>query len=161
MLKRIVELLLLSIILFLSSVVVSYTLIGKFTENEIQLDDDEYQVYDMINTYREEQGLRKLELDNRLNKIAKTKAKDLSEGYYFDHTSPKYGTIFDMMKREHIYYETAGENLAGNVDCEKAVKAWLNSDTHRENIEDDFTYTGVAVQNSKLYGKIYVQIFIK
>ena len=96
-----------------------------------------------------------------MNKIAKLKAQDLAKGYYFKHISPKYGSIFDMMKDNDIYYTVAGENLAGNISSKKAVEAWINSETHRDNILTDYKYTGIGVVEDNIYGKVFVQIFIK
>ncbi len=66
-----------------------------------------------------------------------------------------------MLRNNKISYKIAGENLAGNTTPKKAVEAWINSTSHRENIlEEDFTYTGIYVIESKTYGKIFVQLFI-
>lgn len=46
---------------------------------------------------------------------------------YFSHTSPTYGSPFDMMKNFRISYKTAGENIAGNSSNSGAVNAWMNS----------------------------------
>ena len=80
---------------------------------------------------------------------------------YFSHTSPTYGSPFDMMKSFGIKYNTAGENIAGNSNNSAAVTAWMNSEGHRKNIlTNGFNYTGVGVVNGSKYGKIYVQMFI-
>ena len=80
---------------------------------------------------------------------------------YFSHNSPILGTPFELMDKTGIYYNFAGENLAGNISPEKAVEAWINSPAHRENILDkEYTYTGIAVMDSSVYGKVFVQMFI-
>lgn len=80
---------------------------------------------------------------------------------YFSHTSPTYGSPFNMMKNFGITYKTAGENIAGNSSNTGAVNAWMNSEGHRANIlNGSYNYTGVAVVKSPTYGKIYVQMFI-
>ena len=80
---------------------------------------------------------------------------------YFSHTSPTYGSPFDMIKNYGISYKTAGENIAGNSSNSGAVNAWMNSEGHRANIlNNSYNYTGLAVVNSPKYGKIYVQMFI-
>lgn len=80
---------------------------------------------------------------------------------YFSHISESLGTPFEMLKSNGITYKIAGENLAGNITLEKAVKAWINSTTHKENIlEGRFEYTGVCVIESPVYGKVFVQLFI-
>ena len=80
---------------------------------------------------------------------------------YFSHTSPTYGSPFDMMKNFGIKYKAAGENIAGNSSNSGAVNAWMNSEGHRANIlSNNFNYTGIAVVKSPKYGKIFVQMFI-
>lgn len=80
---------------------------------------------------------------------------------YFSHTSPIYGSPFDMLKSYGISYKTAGENIAGNSSNSGAVNAWMNSEGHRANIlNSSFNYTGIGVVKSPEYGKIYVQMFI-
>lgn len=130
-------------------------------KQDIKLNTDELKVYNLINEYRQENGLTDLKLRSDLNRLAKIKANDLAKGYYFEHTSPKYGSIFDMMKENNIYYSVAGENLAGNISSEKAVTSWINSKTHKDNILTDYKYTGISVVEDKIYGKIFVQIFLR
>ena len=65
---------------------------------------------------------------------------------YFSHTSPTYGSPFDMMKAYGISYKSAGENIAmGQRSPEEVVQAWMNSQGHRENIMNpNFTHIGVG-----------------
>ena len=80
---------------------------------------------------------------------------------YFSHTSPTYGSPFDMLKNFKVSYRTAGENIAGNATNSGAVNAWMNSSGHKANIlNNSFNYTGIGVVKSPKYGKIYVQMFI-
>ena len=80
---------------------------------------------------------------------------------YFSHTSPTYGSPFDMLKSFKVSYKTAGENLAGNSSNSSTVTAWMNSSGHKANIlNSSFNYTGIGVVSSPKYGKIYVQMFI-
>ena len=54
---------------------------------------------------------------------------------YFDHTSPTYGSPFDMMKKFGISYRTAGENIAkGQRTPQEVMNSWMNSSGHRANI---------------------------
>ena len=80
---------------------------------------------------------------------------------YFSHTSPTYGSPFNMLNNFKISYKTAGENIAGNSSNSGAVNAWMNSSGHKANIlNGNFNYTGIGVVNGSKYGKIYVQMFI-
>ena len=135
---------------------------GNTTQEELNLlSADEQLVFDLINNKRAENNLPLLELDEELQNVAKTKALDMVESNYFSHTSPTYGSPFDMVKAYWIKYKTCGENIAGNAKVEGAVNAWMNSEGHKANIlNKNYNYTGIGVVNSPIYGKIYVQMFI-
>lgn len=125
------------------------------------ISQDEKEVLDLINKQRTENGLKPLEIDYEVQRVAKIKAQDMVNSNYFAHESPTYGTPFNMLKNFGISYKTAGENIAGNSSNSGAVTAWMNSSGHRANIlNGNFTYTGIGVVNSNKYGKIYVQMFI-
>lgn len=130
-------------------------------KEEVFLTNEEQETLDLINEYRKEHGLTDLKPIKCLQDVAKIKAKDLVENYYFSHDSPNFGTPFEMLESNGVYYKLAGENLAGNISAEKAFEAWINSPTHKENIlEKKFEYTGICVVESSIYGKIFVQLFI-
>ncbi len=128
---------------------------------DANLNEEEQEVLDLINEQREDNGLSKLQPYEELQKVAKLKAEDIVNNEYFSHTSPTYGTPFEMLKQEGVVYKFAGENLAGNETGYKAVTAWMNSPAHRSNILDsDYEYTGICVVDSDIYGKVYVQLFM-
>ena len=107
-------------------------------------------VLTLINKVRNDNGLPSLQIDELLNSTAQTKANDMVENNYFSHTSPTYGTPFEMMQNAGITYKVAGENIAGNNNISGAVEAWMNSENHRANLlSKDYNYTGVAVVESK------------
>lgn len=122
---------------------------------------EEQEVFNLVNKERTNAGLKALQVDSGLQKVAKEKARDLVNNNYFAHNSPTYGSPFDMMKKFGISYKTAGENLAGNSSGPKAVSAWMNSEGHRANIlNSSYNYTGIGVADSPKYGRVYVQMFI-
>lgn len=131
------------------------------TENNSGLTADELEVFNLINAKRTSAGLSALRIDNEVQNVARIKAQDMVDSNYFSHTSPTYGSPFDMMKNFGIKYKAAGENIAGNSSNSGAVNAWMNSEGHRANIlSNNFNYTGIAVVKSPKYGKIFVQMFI-
>lgn len=131
------------------------------TENNSGLTADELEVFNLINAKRTSAGLSALRIDNEVQNVARIKAQDMVDSNYFSHTSPTYGSPFDMMKNFGIKYKAAGENIAGNSRNSGAVNAWMNSEGHRANIlSNNFNYTGIAVVKSPKYGKIFVQMFI-
>lgn len=125
------------------------------------MNNDEKEVYDLINKQRAQNGLSPLKENSELQRVARIKAQDMVNNNYFSHTSPTYGSPFDMMKSFKISYNTAGENIAGNSSNSSAVTAWMNSPGHRANIlNSSFNQTGIGVVTGSKYGKIYVQMFI-
>lgn len=119
----------------------------------------EKQVVELTNAERAKNGLPALTLDTNLSKVARAKSEDMSKNNYFDHTSPTYGSPFDMMKQFGISYKAAGENIAkGQTTPEQVVKAWMNSEGHRANIlSDKFTHIGVGYVAN---GNYWTQQFI-
>lgn len=102
-----------------------------------------------------------LKVDEEVQRVARIKAEDMAKNNYFSHTSPTYGSPFDMLRSFKISYKTAGENIAGNSSNSAAVNSWMNSSGHKANIlNSSFNYTGIGVVSSSKYGKIYVQMFI-
>ena len=83
----------------------------------------------------------------------------MKENHYFNHTSPVYGSPFDMMKTFGISYRTAGENIAmGQRTPEEVVNAWMNSEGHRANILNaSFTQIGMGYVAE---GNYWTQMFI-
>lgn len=127
----------------------------------LNMNSDEKEVFDLINKQRTNNGLAALKNDSEVQRVARIKAQDMVDNNYFSHTSPTYGSPFDMLKSFKISYKTAGENIAGNSSNSSAVTAWMNSSGHKANIlNSNFNYTGIGVVSSPKYGKMYVQLFI-
>jgi uncharacterized protein YkwD len=70
------------------------------------------EVINLVNQERANVGLPMLASDSSLSVMALDKAKDMYNNNYFDHTSPTYGSPFDMMKSYGIGFSYAGENIA-------------------------------------------------
>lgn len=131
------------------------------TTTSTSMNNDEKEVFNLINKQRAQNGLSPLKENSELQRVARIKAQDMVNNNYFSHTSPIYGSPFDMMKSFIISYNTAGENIAGNSSNSSAVTAWMNSSGHRANIlNSSFNQTGIGVVTGSKYGKIYVQMFI-
>lgn len=123
----------------------------------------EQQVLDLTNKERAKNGLQPLQGDWQLQRVARYKSVDMRDKNYFSHTSPTYGSPFDMMKAFNISYTAAAENIAaGQVTPEEVVKAWMNSPGHRKNILDSrMTHLGVGYAKGGSYGHYWTQMFIK
>jgi uncharacterized YkwD family protein len=120
----------------------------------------EQQVVDLTNKERAKYGLPPLKIDPTLSKMARDKANDMAVHHYFSHTSPTYGSPFDMMQKYGIQFTAAGENIAeGQRTPAEVVNDWMNSEGHRANIlNKDYTHIGVGFSEN---GNIWTQEFIK
>ena len=119
----------------------------------------ESEVVRLVNEIRVKNGLSKLTQDWELSRVARYKSQDMKDNKYFSHTSPVYGSPFDMIKNFGISYRTAGENIAkGQATPQAVVNAWMNSSGHRANIlNSSYKQIGVGyVEN----GKYWTQMFI-
>jgi len=126
----------------------------------VQGSQNEEYVLKLINEYREKNGVSKLTMGTKLIKMARLKAQDMVNKEYFSHTSPTYGSPFNMMKNYGLSYKVAGENIAGNPNLEGAVNSWINSSTHRENLlSKSYNYVGIGISKSSIYGYIVVAMF--
>ena len=119
----------------------------------------EREVVRLVNAERVKQGLPTLTYDWQLSRVARIKSQDMKDNKYFSHTSPTYGSPFQMMKSFGITYKTAGENIArGQATPAAVVSAWMNSSGHRANIlNSSFTHIGVGYVPD---GKYWTQMFI-
>lgn len=117
------------------------------------------EVIKLTNNERAKQGLPALQADASLANVAQVKAEDMAKNNYFSHTSPTYGSPFDMMRDFGVSYKTAGENIAqGQRSPQEVVQAWMNSEGHRANIMNkNFTHIGIGYETS---GNHWVQMFI-
>ena len=119
----------------------------------------EAEVVRLVNEIRVKNGLSPLTQDWQLSRVARYKSQDMRDRGYFSHTSPTYGSPFNMMKSFGITYKTAGENIAKGYGSPKAVAdGWMNSPGHRANIlNKSFTHIGVGYVAS---GNYWTQMFI-
>ena len=122
---------------------------------------DEQKMLDLVNAERFKAGLAPLKANIKLTSVARLKAKDMIDKNYFSHTSPTYGSPFDMMKQFGISYYTAGENLAGAPSVSTAHTNLMNSSGHRANIlNSSFKEVGIGIVDGGPYGKMFAQMFI-
>lgn len=123
----------------------------------------ETEVVRLVNIERQKAGLSPLKENTELSRVARIKSQDMRDKGYFSHTSPTYGSPFDMMKEFGINYMAAGENIAkGQRSPESVVNAWMNSDGHRRNIlSSNYTEIGVGYAVDSNGTTYWTQMFIK
>ena len=131
------------------------TIPGKDTTVEAY----EAEVIRLVNEIRVQYGLQPLKTNWELSRVARYKSQDMVDKHYFSHTSPTYGSPFQMMKAFGLSYRTAGENIAyGQRTPQEVVNAWMNSSGHRANIlNSSYTQIGVGYVAN---GNYWTQMFI-
>jgi len=122
----------------------------SLTSNEVKL-------VEYVNSARADAGLAPLAIDVDLSYVARVKSQDMHDNNYFSHTSPTYGSPFDMMKKFGIQYRSAAENIARTSSVESAHNGFMNSEGHRRNIMNpSLTHIGIGIYNG-----YYTQMFIQ
>ncbi|MCR6110182.1 LysM peptidoglycan-binding domain-containing protein [Bacillus sp. A301a_S52] len=140
----------------------------ELTSNEVKQEADsslsefEQEVIRLTNEERESRGLDSFDIAEDVSEVARVKSEDMRDDDYFSHTSPTYGSPFDMLRSFDISYRSAGENIAaGQATPEQVVNSWMNSPGHRANIlNSDFTHIGVGYAEGGSYRHYWTQMFI-
>lgn len=123
----------------------------------------ENEVARLVNVERANRGLQTLTINWQLSRVARYKSQDMIDKNYFSHTSPTYGSPFQMMEDFGLHFSAAGENIAyGQRTAQEVMNAWMNSPGHRANIlSPSYTEIGVGAAK-KADGTLYwTQMFIK
>ena len=125
------------------------------------MDKNAQKLVELVNLERAKAGLGSLTVSEKLNEVALIRAREITELY--SHTRPNGGDVFGLLKEMGVTYRYAGENLAASqLDAVTAMKDWMNSEGHRNNIlNENYTEIGVAAlfDPSAPYGMYWVQIF--
>lgn len=143
---------------------VSMAFFATFPENVFFADITKYQIIDLANSSRRENGLRPLSENSVLDRAAYMKALDMFAKGYFDHTSPQGISPWYWFGQSGYQYRYAGENLAiGFIESGEVNNAWMDSPAHKANIiNNHYNETGIAVVNGNFQGTpttIVVQLF--
>jgi len=122
----------------------------------------EKEMFELINKERTERGVNELAWDEEIAQVARVHGQGMWEGKYFGHISLDGKDIGDRLDNEEINYFIAGENLAMAPSSSTAHIGLMNSEGHRSNIlEQGFEKAGVGVVSNGVYGKMFVQVFVK
>jgi len=118
------------------------------------------------NAERIKYGLNPLKLNAKLSAAASGKAGDIFAKNYWAHYAPDGTSPWYFFQTQGYQYLFAGENLAKDFDSSAAVvAAWMNSETHRENIlKPEYEDVGFAISEGTLEGQptiLVVQLFGK
>ncbi|WP_165352394.1 CAP domain-containing protein [Flavobacterium anhuiense] len=131
------------------------TLVTNYTYN-----DTEIETMRLINEYRVSIGLKALERVNHISFKCEEHNKYMIANNVVDHNDfvARSSNMTSVLGAKKV-----GENVAYNYKTpEAALKAWLDSPGHKENIEGDFTHFGLSVTTDPATGKkYYTNIFVK
>lgn len=112
----------------------------------------ELEVLTRTNQERLARGLRPLEWDNLAAQVARTHGLDMLRRNYFAHVNPEGDSAVDRLRKAGVVEVEVGENLAfyenypdPKIPAE-AVKGWMNSPHHRDNmLKPGYTHLGVGL----------------
>lgn len=128
-------------------------------EVELTLSADETELYDTVNDYRIENGLNALSYSKEAYKYAKqhTQFMIVEDKISHDNFSDRASNIAKDTNATHI-----AENVAKNYpEVAMALQGWLESDSHKNTIEGDFTHTAISIKENSEGKLFYTQIFFK
>lgn len=117
-------------------------------------------VLNYTNSYRDEVGVEKLDLDSDLSIAATIRSMEMAYSGKFSHTRPNGTSCFTIFNERGISSSNMGENIAmGQRSAESVSTSWRNSLGHYENMIDaNFKKIGIGV--FKFDGSFYwTQIF--
>jgi len=126
-----------------------------------QIDAQKQKMLDLINAERSNIGIAPLSTDIKVMEVAQIKSEDMVKNNYFSHTSPTYGSPFDMLSKFSVTFHGAAENIAMDSSVENAHAALMASEGHRKNIlNGSYSSIGIGITDSSR-GKVFVQMFVK
>jgi uncharacterized protein YkwD len=124
------------------------------------LSADESLMLSLVNQERVKAGLPQYSVDMGLVNLARQKSQDMVQNNYFNHTSPTYGSAYDMEKKAGVTARVMGaENIAKAATTERAHQLLMNSSGHKANILNplhDTIGVGIAKTSS---GVTVTQLF--
>ncbi len=122
----------------------------------------EQQVFELVNKERAARGLPLFKLNAELSRVARYKSQDMINKKYFSHTSPTFGSPFDMMQSFGLRFSAAGENIAyGQKTAAEVMNSWMNSAGHKANIlSQAYTNIGIGVAKTASGTLYWTQMFM-
>lgn len=114
--------------------------LSNASDSDTGLRAEALEAYNQVNEKRAQAGLGNLRWDQNLETASSVRAKECSVN--FSHTRPSGKAWYTVDSKNQ-----GGENLAFGFDtADDAVEAWMNSPTHRDNIEyPDFTRVAISI----------------
>lgn len=140
---------------------------NNYRNSRTDFGNEEFEIYELINSRRYKSRLQELDWDNDLAEMARRYSEDMARGNFFSHYDKRGRTIVDRAQNFGIRgWAEIGENL---FFCEGydnfsnlAVNGWLKSGSHKKNmLNPQWTTTGIGIAADRS-GRIYItQVFLK
>lgn len=128
--------------------------VKSYTHSNLELE-----LLDEVNTYRVSIGLNPLEIIEHIS------YKSSEHNDYMLATNTVTHEGFDERKsnlQEVLGAYRVGENVAYAYSTAQAtVTAWINSPSHKANLEGDYTHFGASIKMNDEGKKYYTNMFIK
>ena len=123
-------------------------------------EDLEEKMLILVNEERRKAGLRPLAFDIDMRAVARAHSADMFARGYFSHITPEGLSPFDRMRKAHVKFLSAGENLALGQTLNSCHRGLMNSSGHRANIlHVAFQRVGIGIVDGGLYGLMITQNF--
>ncbi|GHA35513.1 hypothetical protein GCM10007103_16380 [Salinimicrobium marinum] len=130
------------------------SVVAPVSYNEIELN-----IMDLVNDYRFSKGLNELDYKDEVSWQAEDhnfymiqKNKVSHDGF-----ANRYSSL-----AESVDAKAVSENVAfGYNTAEAVVKAWIESEGHRKNMEGDLTHFGISVKEDANGKKYFTNIFVR
>ena len=122
-------------------------------------DSSELEAMNLINTYRVSVGLNALQQINHISYKSEEHDHYMIRNNVVNHNDfvARSENLISVLGAKRV-----GENIAYNYNSSQSVvNAWLNSPTHKENIEGDYTHFGISIRTNPDGKKYYTNIFVK
>lgn len=145
--------------------VAMYSCSNESVENDISLDvnqnynynESEIDLLTKINSYRDSIGKTSYEIIDHISFLALEHNEYMIASNNVGHDNFHY-RVENIKERFDLNAVT--ENIAFNYsDPNKAFTAWLNSELHRTNLENDYTHCGISI-TSNVSGQKYYTLII-
>jgi uncharacterized protein YkwD len=128
--------------------------VKSYTHSDLELE-----LLDEVNAYRVSVGLNPLEIIEHIS----YKSQEHNDYMLATHTVTHEG--FEERKtnlQEVLGAYRVGENVAyAYSSAQSTVNAWVNSPSHKANLEGDYTHFGAAIKMDDQGRKYYTNMFIK
>ena len=123
----------------------------------------ERQVHDLVNAHRKAIGLNPLVYDEEIANIARRHSQDMATGRVgvgHQGVDERRNSLVRIISSKEFAENVGGNSHASSRTAQEAVKGWLRSPGHRQNIEGDCNLTGVGIARSATGAFFFTQIFL-